>query len=353
VTVPGSLAVLVGWTLIGLFGHVRGVVDGLTGRGSPPTLTDLALTLESVWLWALFTPVIVACVRRWPLGRARWRAPLALHTLAALAIAFADVAIDELFARAFVPAERLGVERRFLVELFLNGYSYIAVCALGHALRFARLYHAERVAAARLETELVATRLRALEKQLRPHFFYNTLHTVGALVRTGDDGGALRLLADLGDLLRYVLRQHDAHEVPLRQEVTFSERYLAIEQARFGERMAVHVAIDASLDDALVPHFALQPLVENAVRHGIEKSVRPGSVRVEARREGDALEVRVLDTGAGPRPSGPRPDGIGLATTRARLAQLYGARQSLVVESRPEGGTAVVLRVPFRVARAS
>jgi LytS/YehU family sensor histidine kinase len=189
--------------------------------------------------------------------------------------------------------------------------------------------------------------------QLNPHFLFNALNAVAAQVRGGRPDAAVTMLGGLGDLLRYALESSDELLVPLWQELAFLDRYLEIERVRFEDRLEVRVHVPAELHDALVPALLLQPLVENAVRHGIAPRDASGRVEVEAHRDADDLVVAVRDDGvglgAGDRAAGKTAAGVGLTNTRARLEQLFGDRYALVIAARAGGGVEVEVRVPWKV----
>jgi LytS/YehU family sensor histidine kinase len=188
--------------------------------------------------------------------------------------------------------------------------------------------------------------------QLHPHFLFNSLNAITVLVRDRDTVAAGRMLDLLSDVLRQVLRSDQAHEVSLSDELRFLERYLAIEQVRFSDRLTVHFDVADTLLDAAVPEFLLQPLVENALRHGIAQRADAGAVEVSARRDDDTLILSVTDNGPGP-DAGRRDgngNGLGLANMRERLTTLYGARAQLDLRARPgpERGTVATVTIPFR-----
>ena len=205
---------------------------------------------------------------------------------------------------------------------------------------------------ARLAAQVAEARLGALRMQLHPHFLFNSLNAITVLVRDRDTLAAGRMLDLLSDVLHQVLRSDQAHEVSLADELRFLERYLAIEQVRFSDRLAVRFDVDEALLDAAVPEFLLQPLVENALRHGIAQRADAGAVEVSARRDGDTLVLSVTDNGPGP--DADRRDvnrtGLGLANMRERLTTLYGARAQLELHARPgpERGTIATIMIPFR-----
>jgi sensor histidine kinase YesM len=191
--------------------------------------------------------------------------------------------------------------------------------------------------------------------ELNPHFLFNTLNAISALVRRGEHKEAVTMLARLGDLLRVTLERGGEQEIPLEKELEYLARYLDIERVRFRDRLSVETDVAEDSAHALVPTFILQPLVENAVRHGISRSSEGGRIRVSAHRaEDDRLVLTVADTGVGfSTAPGRLREGVGLKNTRARLDQLYGARASLAWENPPEGGARVTVTMPFVTQRAT
>jgi sensor histidine kinase YesM len=247
------------------------------------------------------------------------------------------------------------------IEAFFNGYlvvdvmTYGAVVAAWYALEFhRRLRERDRAAlalearAATLEAQMHEARLSALRMELNPHFLFNALNSVAGLVRRGDGPRAIEVLSRLGGLLRLTLERQEGHEVPLGRELELLDLYLGIERVRFLDRLSVEVEVDPAARDALVPAFVLQPLVENAVRHGIARVPEPGRITIGARLVGPDLAIEITDTGPGIA-TGPRPgEGLGLRNTRARLEQLYGSAAALRLERRPSGGTIATLSLPAR-----
>jgi len=198
-----------------------------------------------------------------------------------------------------------------------------------------------------LQDRLEDARLRALRLQLQPHFLFNTLNTITALVHH-DPGSAERMVTGLSELLRASLRQDADHEVRLDQELELARHFLAIQQVRFADRLQVRFDIDPAANAGLVPSLLLQPLVENAVLHGIAPRAAAGCVAVSARRNGNRLAITVSDDGVGVSP-GDRPDGVGLGNTRARLATLYGSRHRFEAGPGARGGFTVSIEIPFQV----
>jgi two-component system LytT family sensor kinase len=229
------------------------------------------------------------------------------------------------------------------------------VVLLGHfSWHYYQQNRMREVQTAQLQRELVEARLEALRMQLNPHFLFNTLHAISALIQD-NPAGADRVVARLSELLRLSLDQTKPQEVPLSEEMAFLDSYLEIEQTRFAERLEIEREIAPETRQALVPYLILQPLVENAIHHGIEPREELGRVRISSRRSNDCLELRVRDNGDGLDSQGngaPR-EGIGLSNTRARLKHLYGADCSLELASASGGGLEALVRIPFRTLNAA
>ncbi|HEX5871410.1 MAG TPA: histidine kinase [Longimicrobium sp.] len=222
---------------------------------------------------------------------------------------------------------------------------YLLLVGVAHAVKYAQTVKERELAQSRLETQLVHGQLQALKMQLHPHFLFNTLHAISTLVHSNPDH-AERMIASLSEMLRTTLTKHDAQEVTLREELSVLEPYLDIEKTRFGERLTVRVDVSRDLQDAVVPHLLLQPLVENAIRHGISSRPEGGEIAVRARIRAGKLELAVEDDGVG-MPAEPRPDGVGLGNTRARLNRLYGSGHAFRIDSVP-GATRVTVLLPLR-----
>jgi LytS/YehU family sensor histidine kinase len=238
--------------------------------------------------------------------------------------------------------------QRFLAKLFINVFSYCAVVGIAHAVQYYRALNERRERTAVLERQLLQARLQALEMQIHPHFLFNTLHAVASLIRVKEDQAAIRMLVGLSDLLRLALRNRDAQEVPLRDELDFVRHYLEVEGIRFQDRLRVRIDVAADVPlDAPVPHLILQPLVENAIRHGVEKRAAAGNLTVDVVRADGMLRLRVTDDGPGPRPGGNGRRGVGLANTRQRLEHLYGERHSFDLSAGAGGGAVATVTVPI------
>jgi LytS/YehU family sensor histidine kinase len=203
----------------------------------------------------------------------------------------------------------------------------------------------ERLRRTQLETQLAQAQLQALRMQLQPHFLFNTLNAISALALSNPSQARL-MIARLSDFLRLTLEERHAPQVPLSRELQFLECYLGIQQVRFQDRLTTLLDVAADTVNAAVPNLILQPLVENALRHGLLAKAGGGTVRISARRHGDDLRLRVDDDGLGLPRGGPL-EGIGLGNTRARLCMLFGTSARLDLMHRPEGGTRVEVRFPF------
>jgi LytS/YehU family sensor histidine kinase len=224
---------------------------------------------------------------------------------------------------------------------------YWALMGLQHALDYSRQAREREVRAARLEARLIESQLQALQQQLHPHFLFNTLHAISTLVHRDPDKADL-MIERLSDLLRITLHKVGVQEVELAEELEYLRAYLDIEQVHFGSRLRLEYRLDAGAMDVLVPTLILQPLVENAIRHGLEPMVRPGTLGIEAQTDGETLRLRILDDGAGFAPNWQRVEGVGLANTRSRLERLYGQQAAFTIRDNPGGGVVVDIQIPLR-----
>ncbi len=368
---------LKGWLLSFLvFGLLAFVLVGQFALAVSMTLDSALRMAARDWLpWAVVAPLIFRLVSRLPLERQRWKIAWPVHVLCGLAtIALCNWWAENVLRSRFSPGPRRvelragsspaettnkvteeqrrerprhgGWEPRRppFNALFLIGFRlpiYLAIVSVAHAMLFYRRSQ-ERD---RLEASLARARLEALKMQLQPHFLFNSLNAIGALVHKDPDA-ADEMLAALSDLLRLTLETSGEQELPLRRELEFVERYLAIEHVRFGDRLRFEVDVAPETFAALVPTFLLQPLVENAVRHGLEPRSGAGVLMIRARRVGGTLRLSVTDNGIGLPNGKPEREGIGLSNTRARLRELYGGAASL--ELRNADGLLVEVTVPFR-----
>lgn len=318
----------------------------------------LMLPFLEAWLWAALTPLVFWISSRSSAAMARV-ARIALLVIAGLLIAaFVDFALDTFRELMFGPRRRGGGLVPFrgfarfglLNQLMIYGAVLAAGLAREYFLREQRRGREAVLLEARashLEAQLAHARLDALRMQLNPHFLFNTLHAVSALVER-DPGGVRKMIARLSELLRYTLDSRGAEEVPLREELAFLQRYFDIMAVRFQGRLRVKTSVDEAALDARVPNFILQPLVENALEHGVSRASGEAEIEIRARRDGDRLVVSVHDRGPGLDANASELGGVGLANTRERLAALYGDAASVTVRTEPEGGAAAEIRLPWR-----
>jgi signal transduction histidine kinase len=306
-------------------------------------------------VWTIFLWVALRVTRRTPVGGRRWARAAARHLAAGVGLGVAAW-LSRLGARVLDGEPAGATLREALAVVGGNFVVYAALAGTAHALEYARRVRAKEVTDLRLraelsESELQRTRaeLQLLKLELNPHFLFNALHTVSALLFE-DVERAHAVLRRVGDLLRLALDGAGQQEVGLQEELAFLRAYLDVERHRLGERLRVEWEVEGATLGALVPHMVLQPLVENAVKHGLGGRAGEGMVRVCAARDGDVLVLAVEDDGAGVAP-GPRQGagsrGVGVANTRARLAQMHGPGGTFVLHPRPGGGTRAEVRLPF------
>jgi signal transduction histidine kinase len=338
---------------------VEGTGNWLRRLSWNPNASWTFALLQDLPTWAGFAalvPGVLYVCRRRPLVRGRIARNLPPHLLAMLAFtAIHIVAVGLVYEWLFhAGPEPLGWRLRQQTFFYcaVEFLIYWAVVGIVHALAFHDEARAGELAQARLEQGLAEARLEALRAQLEPHFLFNTLNAISTLALKRDHDGVIRTVGRLGELLRATLDSRRAHEIPLAEELALLEPYLDIQKTRFGDRVALE--LDAAPDtlDALVPTLLLQPLVENALQHGIEKGTGRGRVAIVARRAGGTLEIAVSDDGPG-FAAAPRHAGIGLANTERRLRALHGDDAVLERGEAAGGGACVRVMLPLRTrARA-
>jgi two-component system, LytTR family, sensor kinase len=353
---PALLAASI-WIAPAVLAIVQNVLQGRLEGAPPPPLRDLLFSGGDWLVYAFLTPPIFALVRRWPIARARMGSRVALHLAMALLFCVAWAVsgkLLQLMIGIFIDARALeqGLAPRdwigwILVTLPFGVVVYVCVAGMAHAMRYFTEVTEREVQVARLSEQLSGARFAALQAQVNPHFLFNTLNTIAVRARDGDRAGTVRMVEQLSEMLRRTLTRHRANEVRLDEELDLVRQYLAIEQARFPDRLRPVFEIDAAIAAAAVPSFALQHLVENAIRHGIARRSGAGTVIVRASRTGDVLELSVTDDGAGIDERTGMPAARGIENTRERLRALYGDRASLRVERAPGHGTIATLIVPY------
>lgn len=349
------------WMLVSVAWLVPAVLAFLTALGQHrlwntgrPDLAQLFFNALDWLVYALFVPVIFAVSARWPLtGPDRRRGAWAVHLAMALLFCVAWASVGTAL-KGWLGTDDFasGVFTSWLSWVYVTipfGVGvYFGMVAIEHAFRHVEAARRWEARAARTEAQLSAARLAALEARLNPHFLFNALNSIAVLVRDGANARANRAVEELSDLLRSTL-ERDSAEITLERELALVRRYLAVEELRFEDRLRTTIDVPDVLLQAAVPAFALQHLVENAIRHGVASTIAAGSVAIVARREGERLVLTVHDDGVGIAADAAEPAGHGLAHTRERLEVLHGDRASLVVARHPDGGTIATLALPWRL----
>jgi two-component sensor histidine kinase len=343
-----------GWTLVGLFFATRLYFVYEMSEKAISWKQALFWSLLDWYLWALLSLIIFRASRTFALGRGAPPRNLLVHLGLSLLLAIVHSSAygTAIWIANPLPAETVTVaslvQSLFVGKFHIGVLTYWVLILLRLTFDYHRRYREEELRVSRIEAELARAELQALKMQLRPHFLFNTLNAVSALMHS-DVAAAERMLANLSDFLRLTLEQGGVQEVSLKQELEFLKRYLEIEKTRFADRLCVEMDIDPEVLEAQVPNLILQPLVENAIRHGIAAASTAGRISIAAHRENGALRLEVQDDGPGLPQSGASPrEGVGLKNTRARLRQLYGSEQSLSLENGRGGGLKVSLRLPFQ-----
>jgi two-component system, LytTR family, sensor kinase len=347
-----------GWALFAFFFasevFIARVYQGRPGGFGRPLLVWLICAA----LWFATTPLITWLARRFPLDRQSWWSSVLVHLGAAALISFVLLALYVQLVsllgietqQTFWPALRSQLVISFHSEVL----TYWMVVGLCHGIDYYRKYRERELRASQLEARLAQAQLDALKMQLQPHFLFNTLNSISVLM-SEDVTAARRMLTRLGDLLRTSLENAGQHEVALSEELRFLRSYLEIEETRFHDRLRVNIQVDPELLDARVPNLILQPLVENAIRHGIAPRAESGLVEIQATRENGRMRLSVRDDGPGLGTNAPEQlmKGIGLSNTQARLEQLYGDQHEFEVRNANGRGLEVVIAIPFRNGIAS
>jgi signal transduction histidine kinase len=342
------------WTALALLSAIQNVIFLRSINETVAWWPLLFSRLADWYTCAIFTPAYFWLVRRYPIDRGHWKVSIPLHLVTTSAFVVLKYVLFREVLRWLEPS-RAGAS---LGDILARSFIFESIafwCLLGvvHAIVFYERFRDREVQAADLRAQLAASQLDSLVARLHPHFLFNTLQGVSTLMHR-DPRGADTMLNRLSELLRRTLHRGDRQEVPLSEEMELLEHYVGIMQIRFGDRLVFVSEIDPVVRGALVPHFILQPLVENALQHGIARRAGTGRVMVHGTRQGDSLVLRISDDGPGlpADQAAYPPEGIGLSNTRLRLSQLYGPRQSLTLRPIPGGGMMVELVLPFREAAA-
>ena len=327
------------------------------------------MEFSQVLTYAPLTPLVFALAVRYPLQRGNWVKRSLLHLAAGLVFTLVHISLRAATPYGYWdPASRQWTSAIWdshahafrapwvvLRSMFLGSVvddvtgAYVPIVLVAHAVSYYRRFRERELRATQLEGQLAKAHLQRLKSQLQPHFLFNTMHSISALMLT-DVNAADRMMCRLSDLLRISLETADTQITTLNRELEFVTCYLEIEKVRFEERMKVIFDIAPETLDAQVPHLLLQPLVDNAVKHGISKLSVGGEIRITVRRQDNELQLQIKDNGPGVRKTGTlATNGLGLRITRERLESLYGQKQSLELVSPPEGGVTIRVCIPFRL----
>ncbi|MEO7996476.1 MAG: histidine kinase [Gemmatimonadaceae bacterium] len=374
------LGIFVAWTLWGVWSAQQAMLAAiLSGQTAPARTSPLSLTILSASFWALITPLVMTATRRIRDRFASAPSRAAAHVVVFLCVHFSDVTTYWLATNWLTPTAKPFLPMLFSLVTF-NALTYTVVAVVITALDSQESLRSRQTRESQLEAQLAMAQFHALRAQLHPHFLFNALNAVSSLIHS-DPQRADRMLSRVSELLRTAIATASQPEIPLMDEMEFNRRYLDVERMRYGDRLDVRIDIAGETFDALVPNMLLQPLVENAVRHGIAPHAGNGRVEVRASRRGQQLYIVVRDTGSGFDAEQDERDsanggglnskfteavdqyatgsngsngestnghGVGIATTRARLRKLYGDDQELMLVN-VEGGFEVRVTVPFHV----
>jgi signal transduction histidine kinase len=347
------------WTSFGLFFSTQSYFHAKLYEHPVPWRHALLSNLPDWYIWAAFSLLIGWLFRRFPLEKGRLAASLAVHIPARLLIAWVSLAsaVSALFVFVIGPESNLRwwpvMKRNVAMSYHWWLLVYWAILGAYQGFDYHRRLRDREKRAVQLEAQLVQAQLQALKMQLHPHFLFNTLNSISALLHR-DLELADRMIARLGDFLRLTLDNSGAQEVTLREELEFLKCYLEIERVRFQDRLDVSYNVAPETLDALVPNLVWQPIVENAIRHAIAPRAGHGRIAVSAQLKGDTLQLQVQDDGPGlaalQNPNGSSGKGVGLANTRERLRQLYGSNHHFELSNGPDRGLLVTVEIPFTLS---
>jgi two-component system LytT family sensor kinase len=342
------------WTLIALFFsgqlYFMSLIADIQEEMSSPFFAQFSYC----YLWALATPLVIWLARRFPIERQRWHRSLLVHILSGLFIVIILSAAYHLsiyfwYAQNTKPYSLWYTVRSVIFNSSQGFGIYSLILLFVHAYCYYHSYQAAMLLKVQVEGQLSQAQLQALKMQLQPHFLFNTLHSISALLNK-DKEAARKMIARLGDFLRLTLENSGAQEVTLQQEIEFLTCYLEIQRVRFQDRLTTSLDVEAEALDTQVPNLILQPIVENAIRHGISQRSTPGIIEIQAKRQNGVLRIRVRDNGPGLPLNRSHEKlfqkGLGLANTQTRLLRLYGDAHRFELANDPGGGLVVTLEIP-------
>lgn len=346
------------WTLFGFFFASQVALQSQLSENPTPFWRVLMWQLFSGYVWFAISPIILFLGRTFTFDDGNWKKSIPIHLVASMVIAVAQLSIDAFvlpkmgYMRRYESASYFEIFKIFLlVNVHFGVAIYWGVIGVQQAIKYYRKYRERELRTSQLEARLATTRLQVLKMQLHPHFLFNTLNAISELIYR-DPESAERMISDLSDLLRMSFENLEVQEIPLKQELEFLEKYLEIELTRFHDRLQVDMNISPDTLDASVPNMILQPLVENAIKHGIGPRATGGRIKIGALRENGHLALRVSDNGIGV-PLGNvenLTEGVGLSNTRRRLKHLYGDGHSFALKNDAGSGLVIDLVIPYKEA---
>ncbi len=337
------------WTLLGLSFASQFYISSAKAGQAVTWTQAVSFALGDWYVFALLSIPVIRMARRFRFEAGSGVLSLVAHAACSVLFSFIYMVVRAWVGQWQSAASFGEAIKPLLVKTWhFNLLIYWVIVAVSQAFDYYRRFQERELRASELEKRLAQAKLQALQMQLNPHFLFNTLHSISSLMHK-DVEAADRMVTRLGDLLRRALDSAENQEVSLREELEFLERYLEIEQIRFGHRLTVKKKFEVDTLAAQVPNLILQPLVENAIRHGIEPFAKPGCIELGARRQNNKLTLAVADNGAGLADDEAPEEGIGLSNTRARLRELYGEAHRFDLRRAAEGGLLVELTIPFRL----
>lgn len=344
------------WIFIGIVFTLQGYFTSYRSERPMPFVDSFYLQMTWSIVWAMATPLVLLAAARLPIERNNWIRSSLLHIPICLILSVLFTALGRVIIwlnfgyRVGRPLTFESVTN-FVVANFSEGIGiYLLIAVTFYAFSYYRRYREGQLRTLQLEAQLSQSQLHALKMQLHPHFLFNTLHSISALLNK-DPQSARKMITRLGDFLRLTLENSGAQEVSLQTEMEFLSCYLEIERIRFQDRLVTRMNLDEQTLDAKVPNLILQPIVENAIRHGIAPRSTPGLIEIDAKQVGDSLRIQVRDNGPGISEHRTSENlfkkGLGLTNTETRLERLYGMAHRFDLSNSPEGGLVVTLEIPF------
>jgi len=349
----GRLGLIWGvWTVVALFFSTQVYTMYYSEKQAIPYARAFFVQASACYLWAFATPLVLWLARRFRIERTNWPRKVGFHVALSIGLVSLMIALHFLICMIFMGRTHLITPLSVFGYLYPNLDRWLLVYwfifLMSHTINYYNSYRRGELKASKLETQLVQSQLEALKMQVHPHFLFNTLHSISALL-TKDTEAARKMISRLGDFLRLTLENSGANEVSLQQEIEFLNGYLEIERIRFQDRLTTYIYVDPEVLDVRVPNLILQPIVENAMRHAITR-VDAGKIEITAAPRNGSVRIQIQDNGPGldaDHTLGHRNGrGLGLTNTQARLNGLYGDKAYFELSNRPTGGLTVTLEIP-------